>query len=510
MLGCPLWLSGQTPQTTSTAAAVPEVYPDQSYLSPARYVSRYFGFAFDIPSDLQLQPVPQPVPRDGRLQILQLGGPPPTYASVSIVAFPLHNKLALDAKGILRRALDQELMTGVEELHGLSKTTLAGHLFYTYETRRGGDQHVALACNLEGHALVVVLGAGSAKVVKSLESSFEHLTFITPSKARELAGADAEEYDGPAISAHRLTQLKADPPANHIDAGTFSGSMYENRDLGFRYPVPAGWTLEAQGAIQPAVERSRRTDFDDPSMGAGERDLMKVCNRMLFSAWARRPADDGQLSYDDFGEITVSAFSKACFPGVKFPADPSDNRTVRDFLLQLRLTHPILQSMRDVRAFTSGGNVFVLLHGTVAFQVPDDPLSRRLSVALSVTERHGYILTWFFAAPHDSELRDLLAGKITFRNGPPAPEASGVKPGGGESSPPNAQPPQEAVPGPPELSTVISPSQDSTADAGNTPAASPGEQHDAPPTSASSSAAPPPSGEPVQEQHGNGQPSQPH
>jgi hypothetical protein len=208
---------------------------------------------------------------------------------------------------------------------------------------------------------------------------------------------------------------------------------------------------------------------------------MKVCNQTLFSAWSKRPGADGRLSYDDFGEITVSAFSLACFPGVKFPVDPSDNRAVHDFLLQLRLTHPILQSMRDARAFTSGGNVFVLLHGTVGFQVPDDALSRRLSIALSVTQRRGFLLTWFFAAPHDSELKDLLAGKILFRGGPPAQDAGTVRPGGGESISADAPPaPQEAMPGPPELSSGSSAAHDPAADAANSSAAGSPEQPNAP------------------------------
>ena len=88
--------------------------------------------------------------------------------------------------------------------------------------------------------------------------------------------------------------------------------------------------------------------------------------------------------------------------------------------------------MRDAKAFTAGGSVVVYLHGTVAFQVPDDELSRRLSIALAVTSRRGYLLTWFFAAPHDSELKELLEEKIAFDADPPTEEASAPKPGGGK------------------------------------------------------------------------------
>jgi len=506
ILGCPLGMRAQAPQVTSAPATVQEVYPDQGYLSATRYVNRYFGFAFDLPPDLHLEPVPQPVPRDGRIQILQLGGPPPTYATVSIVAFSMHGRMALDAKALLSRALDQERSMGVQQLHGLSKTTLAGHLFYSYETRRGGDEHLALATNLEGHAVVVTLGANSSKIVQELETAFENVTFVSPAKSRELAGTDAEEYDGPALSAHRLAQLKADPPADHIDTGEFTGHFYENRGLGFRYPIPQGWTLEEEGAIEPAIERSHRRTYDDPWIGAGERDVMKLCNRLLFSAWAKGPGAEGQLSYDDFGEVTVSAVSMACFPGIRFPSDPADHRAVQNFLLQLRLTHPVLQNMRDIEAFASGGNVFVLLHGSVGFKVPNDELSRRLSIALSITARRGYILTWFFAAPHDSELRELLDAKITFHNALPAREANAIKPGGGGVAPVGAQPSgQEAIPGSLETTSASSDAHSATGDAGGSPSPTV-TGHDAPLASnSSSSSTPQPAAAP--QQPGQGQPS---
>ena len=431
VLSCPLLLSGQPTQPTSTPTPGQRVYPDEGYLSATRYVNAYFGFAVDFPSDLQLEPIPQPVARDNRIQLLQLGGPPPEYASVSIVAFPLRAK-TLDAKVLLRKALDQELLRGVEELHGLSKTTLAGHLFYFYETRRGADQHMALATDLEGYAVLAIVAANDEKSVKWLEAAIQRITFLAPGKAREYAGADAREYDGPAISAHQLAQLQADPPANHIDPGKFSANVYENRELGFTYPVPRGWTLEADGAVLPAIERSRQRDYLDPWIGNGERELMKVCSRTLFSAWAKRPGADGQISYDDFGEVTLSAAPVACFPGMKFPAGSTDRRAIEDFLLQLRLTHPILREMRDAKAFTSGGSVIVFLRGTVAFQVPNDELSRRLSIAMALTVRRGYLLTWFLAAPHDSELREILDEKVAFDAEPLTKEANAAKPGGGD------------------------------------------------------------------------------
>ena len=119
---------------------------------------------------------------------------------------------------------------------------------------------------------------------------------------------------------------------------------------------------------------------------------------------------------------------------MKFPQDVNDRQAFKDFILEFRLTHPILTDMRDGKAFTAGGNIFLFLHGTVAFQVPNDPLSRRLSIALAITQRRGYLLTWFFAAPHDSELLSLTDERVSFDPDLPMKAANSTQPGGGESS----------------------------------------------------------------------------
>ena len=448
VLGCllswPFLSNGQTVPSAAGAAARPipveRHYPEQAYLSPTRYTNIFFGFSFDLPVGAHLEPIPEPVATDGRIQLLELGGPPPADAAASIVALPPRRSEALDAKTMLRKSLDQELFRGVEELRGLSKTMLAGHQFYFYETRRGIEQHMLAAANLDGYVVLVQLGAHNENMVKDLESSFQHLVFFAPAQVRQYIAADAQAYEGPAISSHRLAQLEADPPEGHIDPGRLEGRVYRNPALGFSYQVPSGWIVESQGAVLPAIERARAQDSwaalldgGTPNAGAAERQLMKACSRTLFSVWAKRPGADGEIQYDDFGEVTLSAISAECFPGVKFPSNSTDQQALRDFLLQIGLTHPILRDMRDAKAFTSQGMVFLLLHGTVGFKVPSDELSRRLSVAMAITERRGYLLTWFFAAPHDSELQPLLEERVGFDPEPMTKDASTAKTGSGEA-----------------------------------------------------------------------------
>ncbi len=429
-------LAAQTSSATSSVAAATAAsqssYPEQAYLSASRYVSQYFDFSFELPPGLHLQPVPQAAARDGSIQLLELGGPPPLDAEISISAIPTASGKNQDAKTLLRYALDQELYRGVEELRGLSKASFAGHEFYVFETRRGIEQHFLLATMSGDYILRIFLAAHDEKTVKQLESSFERVVFFAPADLRQFVEAGARPYDGPSVSSHQLEALEADPPAQRIDPGRINGDFYENPTIGFSYRIPQGWTLEAEGAVQPAVERDRaRENFGMPRVGRNEHRLMEACSRTLFSVWAKRPAADGQISYDDFGEVTVSAISIACFPRMKFPDSATDQQAAKDFLLQFGLTHPIIDDMRDGKAFSADGSIFLLLQGTVGFVVPDDDLSRRLSVAMAITQRRGYVLTWFFAAPHNAELQALTNERVIFDSALPVKVAEVSKPEGG-------------------------------------------------------------------------------
>jgi hypothetical protein len=426
----PSWLAAQSGAAKN--APTDAGYPEQAYLSDTHYVNTYFGFSFELPAEAHLHPVPEPAARDASLPLLDLAGPAPADAQVLIAAFPTASGKTDDAKVLLREELDRELYVGVEELRGLSKASIAGHQFYVFETRRGIEQHMILATAMGEYIVRVVLAAHDEKAVKRLEVGFDHVVFFTPADARKYRDADAKSYDGPSISSHRLALLESNPPSKRIDAGNLSGDFYENSMLGFSYRVPQGWSIEPEGAVQAAVERDRvKQDMGRPRMGRVERRLVDACSRTLFSAWAKRPDGDGRIGYDDFGEVTISAMSLACFPNMKFPANANDREGLKSLLAEYTLTHPIVDDMRQAKMFDEDGLTVVFLEGAVAFQVPDDELSRRLSLGIAITERRGYLVSWFFAAPHDEELRALTNQRASFDGASAVTVARSPQPGGG-------------------------------------------------------------------------------
>jgi len=452
-LSCVL-LAAASMAAQSVAPALDGSYPEQAYLSESRYVNIYFGFSFELPAEAHLHPVPEPASRDGSIPMLALAGPAPADAQVFIAAIPTAGGKG-DAKLLMRQALDQDLYRGVEELRSLSKASLSGHEFYFFETRRGIEQHMLMATVDGDYVLRVGLASHDEKTVKRLESALQHVVFFAPGTARQYLSTDAKPYDGPSISSHRLAILNGDPPAKHIDAGNISGDFYENSMLGFSYRIPQGWSIEKQSAVQSAVEQYRlKEDLGRPRMGGIERQLVDDCSRTLFSAWAQRPGPDGQVPYDSFGEVTVSAMSLGCFPSMSFPANATDREAFKNFLAEFALTHPIVDDMREGKVFTQDGLTFLFLQGTVAFQVQGDELSRRLSLGMAITQRRGYLLTWFFAAPHDEELRALTNERASFDRGSAVTAANTPQPGGGgalenaassvPTSLPAAQPPSPA------------------------------------------------------------------
>jgi len=238
------------------------------------------------------------------------------------------------------------------------------------------------------------------------------------------------------VSSQHLRELKAAPPAASMDAGQIEGNTYRNSQIGFLYVFPHGWSVQPQGAVEPSVERYREKVSGEPLMGPRERDVVKACRRTLLSAWKTKPGADGQVPYDDFGEVTLSAMPLACFPNLQFPDNPKDADAVRRFLVGLSFTQPIQRDMRDARSFEAGGKTFVLTSGTIAYKEEGDALSRRISVALVLTQHRGHLLIWLFAAPHDSELRELLNAKMSF-DPDTSKDATIIKAGGGEAAPDN-------------------------------------------------------------------------
>ena len=422
------WAHAQSPVVPSSSPALPgaiaEQDPEDAFLSTTRYTNAYFGFEFDFPPEARLKPIPMPASADRRVQLLEMLGPAPQHAGVLIFAYEYKGKNWTDAKGILRRELDQDLYTGVEELHGLSKTSIDGHQFYFFETRKGVEQHEEFATELDGYVLQVILEANDPQMVKALTSAFSRLKFFPPKEAQQHSGPGAVAYEGPAISSQRLREIKASPPAERMDPGKIQGNIYRNMQIGLMYEFPKGWSIQPQGAIEPAVSRYREKVTGEPVMGPREREMVKACRRTLFSAWKTQPGAEGEVPYDEFGEVTLSATPLECFPNIHFPDDSHDADAVRRFLVGFSYSQPLQRDMNDARTFEAGGKTFVLTHGTIAYKEEGDSLSRRISVAMTMTQHRGYLLVWLFAAPHDAELRDLMNARMGFDAEPAASEAT--------------------------------------------------------------------------------------
>jgi hypothetical protein len=398
-------------------------YPDEGLLSNYRYANAFFGFSVDLPSDAALRAIPSSNPTDGSIALLETIGSSPHKSVMAISAYASSDK-GPNARLLLRRELDDELTIGVEELHPLTKTSIAGHPFFYYETRRGIDQHAIYATDLDGYALRFVTAGRDPKLLQQLEAAVTHMRFFPPGSIGEYAGVGAQPYNGPAIPYRVIEQLKSDPPARKLADGKVSGNIYENALLGFGYELPKNWHYGTEAAVMPAVEHSREHNYAGPAIAPSQRALLRACERTLVSAWRKMPEETGEVAYEDFGEVTISAMSLACFPNVKFPAIGAAKESLSDFVVAYGLGHPILQDMKGARAFEHDGRLFIVMDGVVAYHEDGEALSRRVSVALALTQQRGYLLTFFFAAPHEAELHELMNAKAAFDPEPAVNAAS--------------------------------------------------------------------------------------
>jgi hypothetical protein len=187
----------------------------------------------------------------------------------------------------------------------------------------------------------------------------------------------------------------------------------------------------------------------------------------------------------------------SCFPNIHFPDDPKDAAAIRRFVVGLSLTEPLQRDMTDARTYEAGGKSFVLTHGTIAYKEEGDALTRRISVAMALTQHRGYLVLFLFAAPHDAELRELMASKVGFDTDPANKDAMANKNAGGapesnntssapatNAMPPLAQPAANADAGArppaPSSSTATAPATDAAP--ATAPANDPGSQAYARPT----------------------------
>lgn len=439
--------SQPAPATPEASASAFGTDPEDAYLSPSRYTNAYFGFAFDFPDAASLKVVPMPASMDRRIQLLEMAGPTAEHGGITLSAYECKTKNYSDAKTLLRNQLDQELFVGVEELHGIGKTSVGGRPFFYYETRRGIDQHIVLAGEMNGYVLMADLRARDPKIVHDLLAAFAKTEFFPTQEAQKRAGAQAQVYQGPAISAQHLREVREALPAEHIDPGKVTGNVYSNGQIGMTYQFPSGWSVEPHGAVEPAVEHYREKVSGEPLLGPRERAVVKACRRTLLSVWRSKPEPDGEISYDDFGEVTLSTMPLSCFPNIRFPEDPRDPAAVRRFVQGLSFTLPLQRDMNVARTYEAGGKTFVMTHGTIAYKAEGDALSRRISVALAMTEQRGYLLIWLFAAPHEAELRELLQAKVGF-----APSSNSGRlplntPGGGAATQQDPPQPESSLQG---------------------------------------------------------------
>jgi hypothetical protein len=388
--------------------------PEDAYLSATRYTNAHFGFSFDFPDALKLRPMPQPASPDRRIQLLELSGSTTAHPAISIGVYEHKTKNYTDAKTLLRRQLDQELFHGVEELHGISKTTVGNRQFYYFEARQGVDQHISLAGEVEDYVLQIDLRTRDPKLLKDLQADIVAMEFFSAHDAGKHCGSIASPYQGPAISAEHLRQIRETVPAESIDPGKVTAGVYRNAQVGLSYQIPPGWDVQPVGAIEPAVERYREKMLGEPLLGPRERALVKLCRKTLVSAWRTKPDSDGQVPYDDFGEVTLSALPLSCFPNIRFPNDIQDAASIREFVMGMNISQPLQRDMTSASAFTADGKLYVVTRGTIAYKEQGDSLSRRVSVSLVMAEQRGYLLIWLFAAPHEAEMRELMSAKVNF------------------------------------------------------------------------------------------------
>jgi hypothetical protein len=224
-------------------------------------------------------------------------------------------------------------------------------------------------------------------VFLDLMAAFAKAEFFRTQEAQKRAGPQAQVYQGPAISAQHLREVREARPAEHIDPGKVAGNVYSNSQIGMTYQFPAGWSVEPQGAVEPAVEHYREKVFqpwfDYWLRGQGE---LKLAEATVFEtganqwkeyeAWPPRSGVEPRRLY--FREGRRLAFDGPGASGFdEYLSDPAN---------------PVPYRPRPVLRMDTAGHTFASMDMEEYYEYPDScevPLEQVPEYVLNYWRDHG-------------------------------------------------------------------------------------------------------------------------
>jgi hypothetical protein len=394
--------------------------PEAGYLSFTSYTNLFFAFGFDLPANVQWQPLMLPITAEGQHALLALRyekGKHSGYLTVT-AADP---RPGLEVNTPEQKEEEEEQMkawarsggsSGVASSFALPDYMLhSGHFYYT--VRHKGSQYAAQYwTNINNYTVQVVIASNEQDVLHRAKEAMANARFYCLQDDRTLTTKEGKPvkvegrpYEGPTVPTFRVNAAIKNQPGRNIPLGAASDGAYRN-PLGFRYDLPRGWE-----------EAPPETSADPPSGDTAWREsqFLHACAQTLLRI-APRGAGVAKGAANR-PMIVFRALDPNCL-SVRTATRLSDKQATDELAANLEELGEFGQ-IASQQLIAISGRLFMVFHGTIGSFAAGDDLSKRMSQTIFATRYNKLLLVWSFMAPTTEALNEMPTGGITFAGSPP-------------------------------------------------------------------------------------------
>ena len=389
------------------------IAPETGYLSPSKYTNAFFGFSIPLPQNAGLREKTLSLNR-GKLDHLLIGFHSP---SKDLISFTITAR---------------EVPGGSEKEAGKSaagpnsskpkETEIGGKTFWRSEslTKIGARnmQTLVFSTATGTYTLQLEIVSFNPEIAMEIERNIERLIFFDPSQAKSMAGADSKPYT-PGASRFPATRIA------QLSAGSISGNLYRNEELGFRYEFPQGWVLMSKAQEESAAETGHQFLWGNSPIAQEEHEIASQCTRNLL--FVTRHLEDSKAGRFN-SRVLLMVVDAKCAPESSFPKTVDDREAIQRIAKQIvqyfRIgTKPSTEPAR-VRAFNNAGRIMIEVSQSFTESEPGQSEPATILSSTLLMQAGDFWVMWMFAAGDKKELEELRNTKIFFD----APLASPVGP----------------------------------------------------------------------------------
>ena len=415
--------AAQCPNANSDAKVLPNVaappkpvraepiLPEAGFLSNTHYTSQFFGFGFDLPLTVQGHEIMMPVMPEKQHVLLALQFEQAQQrGSIVVTAKDPVPGFDVNTPEAKEKQLEEWSKTGTQG-GGLSQIQVpafmlrSGHFYHRF-SHRGHNYEAEYWVGINSYTVRVIVATNDEQFLHRAKDAMADARFYCPQDDGTLIDekgatvkAPGEPYAGPTVPTFRVNMALHDEPGQNIPQGEVVDGVYHNAELGLRYELPKGWKPLPPDPGDPPLEPTALREYQ----------FLHACSQTLLEATS-------QQQEENEGGVKPTLVLRALDPNclaLRTPVSLTDKRGADEVAASLEELGEFGELGSD-QLISISGQLFMVLHGTIAMAPRGEQLGVRMSQTIFATRYDKLLLVWSLMAANSSALEQLSAGAVTL------------------------------------------------------------------------------------------------